>query len=88
MWSGIQQKTLQTVCVQAVNPTGQMMYQYFAAYTQVNKAAKLFRQAGCVQSDIKAALTSHIKRDEIDIPEDEPEQPKKVPPLLGRLPLR
>lgn len=43
----------------------------------VNKAAKLFRQAGCVQSDIKAALTSHIKRDEIDIPEDEPEQPKK-----------
>ena len=65
-----------------------MMYQCFAACTQVNKAATLFRQAGCVQSDIKAALTSHIKRDEIDIPEDEPEQPKKVLLLLGRLLLR
>ncbi len=53
---------------------------------QVEKAAKLFKQAGCVQSDIKAALTSHIKHDEIDIPQDEPEEAKKVsscwpPPL-------
>ena len=45
---------------------------------QVEKAAKLFKQAGCVQSDIKAALTSHIKHDEIDIPQDEPEEAKKV----------
>ena len=44
---------------------------------QVTKAAKLFRQAGCVSGDIKAALTSHIKHDEIDIPE-EAEEPKKV----------
>lgn len=43
----------------------------------VEKAAKLFKQAGCVQSDIKAALTSHIKHDEIDIPQDEPEEAKK-----------
>jgi len=46
----------------------------------VEKAAKLFKQAGCVQSDIKAALTSHIKHDEIDIPQDEPEEAKKVSP--------
>ena len=45
--------------------------------TQVTKAAKLFRQAGCVAGDIKAALSSHIKHDEIDIPE-EAEEPKKV----------
>ena len=44
----------------------------------MEKAAKLFKQAGCVQSDIKAALTSHIKHDEIDIPQDEPEEAKKV----------
>ena len=47
---------------------------------QVEKAAKLFKQAGCVQTDIKAALTSHIKHDEIDIPQDEPEEAKKVSP--------
>ena len=57
------------------------------AFAQVEKAAKLFKQAGCVQSDIKAALTSHIKHDEIDIPQDEPEEAKKVsspppPPFL------
>ena len=45
---------------------------------QVNEAAKLFKQAGCVHSDIKAALTSHIKHDEIDIPLDEPQEAKKV----------
>ncbi len=44
----------------------------------MEKAAKLFKQAGCVQSDIKAALTSHIKHDEIDIPQDEPEEAKNV----------
>ena len=43
----------------------------------MNKAAKLFKQAGCVSSDIKAALTSHIKHAELDIPEDA-EEPKKV----------
>jgi len=56
---------------------------------QVEKAAKLFKQAGCVQSDIKAALTSHIKHDEIDIPQDEPEEAKKVsscsPPLSAQM---
>ena len=55
----------------------------------MEKAAKLFKQAGCVQSDIKAALTSHIKHDEIDIPQDEPEEAKKVsscPPLPPRSP--
>ena len=31
-----------------------------------------------MSSDIKAALTSHIKHDEIDMPEDEPEEAKKV----------
>ncbi|KAL3157883.1 hypothetical protein ABBQ32_012294 [Trebouxia sp. C0010 RCD-2024] len=42
----------------------------------VTKAAKLFKQAGCVSGDIKAALTSHIKHEEIDIPQDA-EEPKK-----------
>ena len=57
----------------------------------MEKAAKLFKQAGCVQSDIKAALTSHIKHDEIDIPQDEPEEAKKVssppppPPSLSSI---
>lgn len=46
---------------------------------QVNKAAKLFKQAGCVSGDIKAALISHIKHDEIDMLE-EAEEPKKVSP--------
>ena len=53
----------------------------------MDRAAKLFKQAGCVQSDIKAALTSHIKHDEIDIPQDEPEEAKKVMLLSLVLPI-
>lgn len=44
---------------------------------QVTKAAKLFKQAGCVSGDVKAALTSHIKHGEPDFPEYT-EEPKKV----------
>lgn len=41
---------------------------------QVDKAAKLFRQAGCVESDIRSALVSHLKHEELDIPVEEPQQ--------------
>ena len=48
---------------------------------QVNEAANLFKQAGCVHTDIKAALSSHIKHDEIDIPLDLPTETDKVLPF-------
>lgn len=41
---------------------------------QVEKAARLFRQAGCVESDIRSALVSHIKHEELDIPAEEPKK--------------
>ena len=48
--------------------------------SQVSEAANLFKQAGCVHTDIKAALSSHIKHDEIDIPLDLPAETDKVMP--------
>lgn len=74
-------------CNRCTHAIGWLLGLYSWLQLQVERASKLFKQAGCVQSDIKAALTSHIKHDEIDIPQDEPEEAKKVMLLSLVLPI-
>eukprot|EP00803_Ostreobium_quekettii_P008486 evm.model.scf_2126.1 EVM.evm.TU.scf_2126.1 scf_2126:13698-15628(-) len=57
----------------------------------LDEAVVKFRKAGCNEKDVIQALRSHIKAEELDIPEDPPEEPKdaaaasaeSAPPVKG-----